>query len=252
MLRSRKFNLLRQFNLKKLGGAFVIVVFLCVGITYYAEWSNERFASELGEPPPAPVLSEPGAKTSNDEVLPLEQVTPLEQPEFVNEDNEDADKNVVVFNSEPAEPPELMDQEAPVEEAELSEPFTEFDLMSLLSAFDELPEEVTSLLDEDEEADEEAFEEAGTYFVEEYGQSPEVEEIIDRLQQMSGSPVEIDPLTGLFESWIQLLPEEDRETHRQLTNVIRQLHQVRTLESNSGPVRIEVRGLDPETARRLR
>ena len=251
MLRPRKFNLLRKFNLKKLGGVFVIVVLLCVGINYYAEWSNEHFASKFREPPQVSTSSEPAVETSNDsndEVPPVEQAISFEQPEFVDEDT---NTNIVVFDPEPVETPEPMDEETPVQAAELSESFTEFDLMLLLSEF-ELPEEVTSLLDENEDADEDDFEEAETYFVEEYGQSPEVEEIVDRLQQMSGSRVEIDPLTGLFESWVQLLPEEDQATHRELTDVIRQLHRVRALGGSGGPVRIEVRVLDPEAVRRLR
>lgn len=247
MIRSR-FGVLRKFSMKKLGGAFVIVLLLCVGINYYAEWSNERFVSKFREPPQVPVSSEPAAETSNDEVLPVQQATPLEQPEFVNED---AHTDVVVFDPAPVEVSVSMDQDIPVEETELSEPFTEFDLMSLLSEFDELPEEVTSLLDEDEDADAEDFVEAETYFVEEYGQSPEVEMIVDRLQQMSDGPVEIDPLTGLFEAWIQLLPAEDQETHRQLSSVITQLHQARAFEGAS-PVRLEVHVLDRDAVRQFR
>lgn len=247
MIKSR-FSVLRKFNMKKLGVAFVIVLFLCVGINYYAEWSNERFVSKFREPPQVPVSSEPAAETSSDEVLPTEQATPLEQPEFVNEDTH---TDVVVFDPASVEVSVSMDQDIPVEEAELSEPFTEFDLLSLLSEFDELPEEVASLLDETEDVDEEDVEEAETYFVEEYGQSPEVKMIVDRLQQMSDGPVEIDPLTGLFEAWIQLLPPEDQETHRQLSSVITQLHQVRALEGAS-PVRLEVHMLDPDAVRQLR
>ena len=91
----------------------------------------------------------------------------------------------------------------------------------------------------DEDADAADFEEAETYLVEEYGQSPEVEAIIDRLKQLSGGPVELDVLTGLFEAWIQVLPPEDQENRRQLMNVITQLNQAKALGGN-GEARIEI------------
>ena len=205
--------MLERFTMRMLGVAFVIVVLLCAGIYFYAEWSNKRFMSELGAPPQPPVASELTVETESEEV----STTLVEPTKFVSEDpNQDA----VVSEPESVDVPELMDEDVPVEATELSEPASEFDAMPLLSAFG-LPEEVTTLFDEG--ADEADFEEAEAYLVEEYGQSPEVEVIIDRLKQLSGGPVELDTLTGLFEAWIQVLPEEDRKNRRQLMNVKRRL-----------------------------
>ena len=39
--------MLEKVNMSLLGGAFVVVVLLCAGIYFYAEWSNKRFALEL-------------------------------------------------------------------------------------------------------------------------------------------------------------------------------------------------------------
>ncbi len=221
--------MLERFNMRMLGVAFVVVVLLCAGIYFYAEWSNKRFISELGVPPQPTVASEPTVEAETDQI----STTLVEPPEFVDEDpNTDA----VGSELEPVDVSELIDEDVSVEATEASEPESEFDATPLLSAFG-LPEEVTTLFDEG--ADEADFEEAEAYLVEEYGQSPEVEAIIDRLKQLSGGPVELDTLTGLFEAWIQVLPEEDRENRRQLMNVITQLNQAKALGADA-EVSIEV------------
>ena len=225
--------MLEKLNMRLLGIAFVVVVLFCAGIYFYTEWSNKRFISELGEPPQPTVASESVVETKSDEMS-----TTLSEPtEFVSEDSSE---DVVVLEPESSDVPELMDGEAPVEATEASEPTPEFDATPLLSAFG-LPEEVTTLFDEG--ADETDFEEAEAYLVEEYGQSPEVEAIIDRLKQLSGGPVELDTLTGLFEAWIQVLPEEDQENRRQLMNVITQLNQAKALGGDA-EVSIEVHVID--------
>lgn len=221
--------MLERFNMRMLGVAFVVVVLLCAGIYFYAEWSNKRFMSELGVPPQPTVASELTVEIETDQIA----TTLVEPPEFVDEDpNTDA----VGSELEAVDVPELVDEDVSVEATEASEPESEFDATPLLSAFG-LPEEVTTLFDEG--ADEADFEEAEAYLVEEYGQSPEVEAIIDRLKQLSGGPVELDTLTGLFEAWIQVLPEEDRENRRQLMNVITQLNQAKALGADA-EVSIEV------------
>lgn len=221
--------MLEKLNMRVLGIACFIVVLFCAAIYFYAEWSNKRFMSELGEPPQPTVASKSIVETKSDEM----STTLIEPTEFVSENsNEDA----IVSESESVDVPELMDEDVPVEATDASEPAPEFDATPLLSAFG-LPEEVTTLFDEG--ADETDFEEAEAYLFEEYGQSPEVEAIIDRLKQLSGGPVELDVLTGLFEAWIQVLPEEDRENRRQLMNALTQLNQVKALGGDA-EVSIEV------------
>lgn len=221
--------MLEKLNIRLLGIAFVIVVLLCIGIHFYAEWSNKRFVSELGTSPQPTTLSEPAAKTEANEI----STTLIEPTEFVDKA---PNKDVVVSEPESMDVSELMSEDVPVEATVPPKSASEFDATPLLSAFG-LPEEVTTLFDE--EADEADFEEAGAYLIEESGQSPEVEAIIDRLKQLSGGPVELDTLTGLFEAWIQVLPEEDRENRRQLMNVLTQLNQAKSLEGDA-EVSIEV------------
>ena len=221
--------MLKRFNMRMLGIAFVIVVMLCAGIHFYAEWSNKRFMSKLGEPPQPTVSSEPAIETETDEM----STTLIEPTEFVGEN-----PNTDTVESEPesVDLPEPMGEDVPVEATEASEPVSEFDATPLLSAFG-LPEEVTTLFDEG--ADEADFEEAQTHLIEEYGPSPEVEAIIDKLKQMSGGPVKLDDLTELFEAWIQVLPEADQENRRQLMGVLAQLNQVKALGADA-EVSIEV------------
>ena len=109
--------------------------------------------SELGEPPQPTVASESIVETKSDEM----STTLIEPTEFVSEDpNEDA----IVSESESVDVPELMNEDAPVEATDASEPAPEFDATPLLSAFG-LPEEVTTLFDES--ADETDFAEAEAY-----------------------------------------------------------------------------------------
>lgn len=227
----------RPIKLKVLGGACVGVVLLCAGIYYYVQWDNKRFMAEIGEPPRSTTASEPAAETQNDETQSVEQTTFIEPVEFVSD-------NGVVPESEPVEEPEPMDEEASVPQTDTSEitseTIPEFDPTPLLSAFG-LPEEVTSLFDEEVEAED--FEVAETHLVEAFGQSPEVEEIVDKLKQMSGGPVELSDLTELFEAWIRVLPEEDQGNRRQLMNVLTQLNQIGMAGGNA-PVGIEIRVID--------
>ncbi len=225
--------MLEKVNMTLLGGAFIVVVLLCAGIYFYAEWSNKRFASELGEPVQVNATSKPTPKLENSEILRVERKTAVKP---VGSANKDMSKKAVAPASEPTTDSELADEDAPVEETEATKSAAEFDVAPLLKAFG-MPEEVRTLLDEG--TGEEDFQKAETYLIGEYGQSPEVAAILERLKQMSGGPVELDELTGLFEAWIQVLPEEDRDTRRQLMGVLTQLYQAQTL-GGDGEIRIEV------------
>lgn len=199
----------KHINLSVFGIAFVVVVLLCAGIYFYVQWDNKRFVSELGTPPQFTTKST--AETRSDEIQPIEPT------EFTSENN-------AVLESDSIEGSALIDEDALVPQTDLSEPTSEFDPTPLLSAFG-LPEEVTSLFDES--AEETDLEEAQEHLSQKYGQSPEVEAIIDKLKQMSGGPVNIDDLTGLLEAWIQILPAEEQESRRQLMDALTQLYQVK-------------------------
>ena len=226
--------MLAKINMRLLGGAFVVVVLLCAGIYFYAEWSNKRFASELGEPPQVTTTSEPIPNAEDGEILGVAQTTPV-QP--IGTASAGKNKKAVVPESDPTKASALANEEGTVDETETAESASEFDVTPLLSAFG-MPEEVHTLLNEGSDAAD--FQAAETYLIGEYGQSPEVAAILDRLKQMSGGPVELDELTGLFEAWIQVLPEENRDTRRQLMDALTQLYQAQTSGGGSGEIRIEV------------
>ena len=225
--------MLEKINMRLLGGAFVVVVLLCAGIYFYAEWSNKRFASELGEPAQVTATSKTIPKSEDSETLRVEGETSVKT---VGSANKDVSEKAITSESESTSDSELAKEDAPVEETETAESAAEFDVTPLLKAFG-MPEEVRTLLQEG--TGEEDFEKAETYLIGEYGQSPEIAAILDRLKQMSGGPVELDELTGLFEAWIQVLPEENRETRRQLMDALTQLYQAQT-SGGGGEVRIEV------------
>ena len=62
---------------------------------------------------------------------------------------------------------------------------------------------------------------------------------------MSGRPVQLEEVTALFEAWIQVLPEEQHESRRQLMNVLTQINQVKAL-GGDGPVHISIQVQEPE------
>lgn len=214
----------KQLDLKVIGGIIIIAVLFLAGTYFFSQRSYERFASEIGASPESTTPSK--ATSESDKTKPGEQSKATQTPKSVN-------KNVKV---KPTVKSELAntakENEASAEKTETPQ----FDASSLMSTFG-LPEEVTSLLDEDaEEAD---IEKAQAYLAKKYGQSPKVDAIMDRLKQMSGGPVELEDLTALFEDWIEILPEEQQENRRQLMGVLTLLNQVKT-QGGSSPVQVIV------------
>ena len=213
----------KQLDLKVIGGMVIIAILLLAGTYFFSQRSYKRFESEIGVSPQSTMPSEAASEKSNSTLL----------PKSVNENIEIEPKPVV--ESDPNNI--IKDKETSAEKTDESE----FDPTQLLSAFG-IPEEVKSLLDED--AKEEDFERAQAHLTEKYGQSSEVDAIMDRLRQMSGGPVELDDLTALFEAWIQVLPEEEQENRRQLMGVLTLLNQAKA--QGGRPVHVVVGSdLDP-------
>ena len=203
----------KQLDLKVIVGVAIIAIFLLASIYLYSQWSYKRFTLELGEPPQS--------TTASQSVSPSEQSNSTQSPESVNGNHEVKPEPTV--ESEPIDITE--DKKVSAEITEESE----FDPTPLLSAFG-LPEEVASLLDGETKAGD--LEQAQEYLQKNYGQSPEVEAIMDRLKQMSGGPVELEDITALFEAWIQVLPEEQQENRRQLMRVLTMLRQSKNQGTN--------------------
>ncbi len=207
----------KQFDYKILVGIVIIGVLLVAGTHYFSQRSYEKFASDIGESPESTTSSK--AASESDTTKPVGQSKATQSPKKVNVNLKVESKPVI--DSEATNTTE--NKEATADQEVMAET-PEFDAASLMSAFG-IPEEVKSLLDEDvEEAD---FEKAQAYLAEKYGQSSEVDAIMDRLKQMSGGPVELDDLTALFEDWIKILPEEQQENRRQLMGVLTLLNQAK-------------------------
>ena len=216
----------KQLDLKVIGAIVIIAVLLVAGTYFFSQRSYERFASDIGVSPESTTPSK--AASESDTITPSEQSKPSQSPKSVNKNIKVDSKSV--GESESTNTTENM--EASAEKTETPK----FDASSLMSTFG-IPEEVKSLLDEDaEEAD---FEKAQAYLAEKYGQSSEVDAIMDRLRQMSGGPVELDDLTALFEDWIEILPEEQQENRRQLMGVLTLLNQAKA-QVGSNPVHVIV------------
>lgn len=216
----------KQFDYKIVVGIVIIGVLLIAGTHYFSQRSYEKFASDIEASSKSTTPSK--AASESDTTKPADQSKATQSPKSVSAK--------LKVESKPAVDSEATDttenQEATAEKPETPE----FDAASLMSAFG-IPEEVKLLLDEDvEEAD---FEKAQAYLAEKYGQSSEVDTIMDRLKQMSGGPVELEDLTELFEAWIEVLPEEQQENRRQLMGVLTMLNQAKA-QGNNGQVHVTV------------
>lgn len=226
----------KQLDGRILVGGVIIAVLIVCGIFVYSQWSYNRFADEIGETP----QSQPTvANKSNPTSTKIMQKANKANKANTNSD----DKN---------QPIKEIPQNLSIEEKQISDentdtsaPTTAFDSAQLLSAFG-MPEEITSILDGNSEEGE--LEQAEEHIKEKFGQSPAVEAIIDQLKNMSGRPVELNELTDLFEAWVQVLPEEEQKTRRQLMNAISQLNQIKELGSDDAPTIIEIEVGETEDA----
>jgi hypothetical protein len=220
----------KQLDIKVIGGIIFIAALLLAGIHFYSKWSYNRFATEIGVSSESTTQSN---ATENDITKSVEQSKSTQTQKSGDENVKVQPKSTV--KSELANT--AKENEVSAEKTETPE----FDASSLMSTFG-IPEEVKALLGENaEEAD---FEKAQEYLAEKYGQSPEVDAIMDRLKQMSGGPVELEDLTALFQDWIEILPEDQQENRQQLMGVLTLLHQAKA-QGGSSPVHVIVgEGLD--------
>lgn len=214
--------MLKQFELRILAGAIIIAILFIGGIYLYSKWNFNRFSADLGGSPTSTTASQSALVNKTDPST----VQDKQLLEKVNINSTD-------INHQPSDE---------TKQENTSEPSSEFDPNQLLSAFG-MPDEVKSLLDEN--ADEKDFEKAQKHLTERYGESPEVEAIMDKLKQMSGGPVELEDITELFEAWIQVLPEDQQENRRQLMGVLKVLNQAKA-QGDNVPVKVMVgTDLDP-------
>lgn len=204
-----------QFDYRILIGILSIGILFVVGMYIYTQRSVERFISEIGVN---------HTTTTLDKSIPETDTNPRSENSHgtLSPKSESANrivKSKTAVESEATNTTEKMDASA--EKTAKSE----FDPTQLLSTLG-LPEEVTTLFDED--ADETDLEKVQDYLTENYGQSTEVEVIVNRLRQMSGGPVKLDDLISLFEEWIQVLPEGQKENQHQLMDVLTLLNQIKS------------------------
>ena len=215
-----------------IGGVIIAVLIIC-GIFVYSQWSYNRFADEIGETPQSqPTVANKSNPTS---------AKIMQKANKANTNSDD--KNQLI--KEIPQNLSIEEKQISEENSDTSTPTTDFDPTQFLSAFG-VPEEITSILDGNSEEGE--LEQAEEQLKEKFGQSPAVEAIIDQLKNMSGRPVELNEITALFEAWIQVLPEEDQKTRRQLMNAISQLNQIKELGSGDAPTVIAIEVGETEDA----
>ncbi|MCG9128576.1 hypothetical protein JT359_13335 [Candidatus Poribacteria bacterium] len=143
-------------------GGVIMAVLIVGGIFVYSQWSYDRFADEIGESPsPQTIKADKNKLASSD----------------IKNKTKRVDANSTVLNQSSKKITEKIpteEKQVSVENTNIPIPAIEFDPTQLLSAFG-MPEEVTSLLDE--EIEEGEFEQAEEHLKGKYGNSPAVEAI---------------------------------------------------------------------------
>lgn len=206
-------------------GGVIIAVLIIGGIYVYSQWSFNRFADEIGESPPPQMTIVDKNKLATSEIKNKTKIVDTNST-VLNQSSKKRIENIPIEEKQISE-----------ENSDTSTSTTEFDTTQLLSAFG-VPEEITTLLDEETQDGEHEL--AEEQLKEKYGNSPAVDAIIEDLKAMSGRPVGLSEITSLFEAWIQVLPEEEQKTRRQLMNSITQLNQIKELGSDNVPTIITI------------
>lgn len=220
----------KQLDLRIIGGILIIGILCWAGTYFISKRSYNRFASEIDAASDSTQSTERVLENATNTTDPLSK--PKSQDKTFNKNTRTEQSNVADSENTTI----TKEKEGQTENSQ-KQPTSNFDTNALFSTIG-IPEEVTSLLDEDvEEAD---FKKAEAHLTEKYGQSPEVEAIINKLKQLSGGPVEIDDLISIFDAWIQVLPEDQQDTRKQLRDVITQLNMVKTMGVSDSPVIIEL------------
>lgn len=230
--------------IKILGIAAILVIFFCVGIFFFTRWENQHFVEKLPELPkfedlttqvekrklklkqgPAQILS---ASIVEPEVLENPSITPeisdveTEMQAFQETDTAEFDLELDPLSLSTVELPEAL-PESPVEG---------IDGVKVKTA----SQDYNDFLETDPDY---AYDRLTDRFKEMFGDRPEIETLVENIRRSNEGTLTLDDAITMTEASISLLPADETETIRQLSENLEVFREIKAFQEEGGHVNVE-------------
>ena len=233
-----------QSTLKVLSIGTILTVLICSGLFFYLRWENQRFVTELPQPPNFDVPQTPAEqrtltiKEGPEQSLPTATI----EPEVV--------ENLPIT----PEIPDIETERQAFQETDLSEFDLELDPLSFSTV--ELPEglpespidgidwvkvkatsqDYNDFLETDPDY---AYERLTDRFQEMFGDRPEIETLVENIRRSNEGTLTLDDAITMAEASISLLPADETEAIRQLSENLEVFREIKAFQEEGGHVNVE-------------
>ena len=233
-----------QSTLKVLSIGTILTVLICSGLFFYLRWENQRFVSELPELPKFEEIS-----------VPVEQrrlklkADPAQVPSVTTVEPEGVENLPIT-----PEIPDIETEEQAFQETDTAEFDLELDPLSLSTV--ELPEtlpespvegidwvkvkaasqDYNDFLESDPDY---AYDRLTDRFKEMFGDRLEVETLIETIRRSNEGTLTLDDAITMAEAAISLLPADETEAIRQLSENLEVFREIKAFQEEGGHVNVE-------------
>ena len=233
-----------QFYIKVLGIGVILTVLICSGLFFYLRWENQRFVTELPQPPNFDVSQAPAEQRALTIKKGAEQSHPMAtiEPEVLEE------LPVIL------EIPDVKTEEQSFQETDLSEFDLELDPLSFSTV--ELPEalpespidgidwvkvkatsqDYNDFLETDPDY---AYERLTDRFQEMFGDRPEIETLVETIRRSNEGTLTLNDAIAMTEASLSLLPADETEAIRQLSENLEVFREIKAFQKEGGHVNVE-------------
>ena len=230
--------------IRVLGIGTILTVLISIGIFFYVRWDHRRFVTELPQPPKFDVASAPVEQrtltikkgpeqffptaTIEPEVLEELPVTP-EIPDIETEEQAFQEMDLSEFDLE-LDPLSLSTIELP--EALPESPIEGIDWVKVKAA----SQDYNDSLETDPDY---AYERLTDRFKEMFGDRPEIETLVENIRRSNEDTLTLDDAIAMTEAAIDLLPTDETEAIRQLSENLEVFREIKAFQEEGGHVNIK-------------
>ena len=233
-----------QSYIKVLGIGAILTVLICSGLFFYLRWENQRFVGELpalpkfedisvpveqrGLKPKKYPAQMPSVTTVEPEVLENPSITPeisdieTEKQAFQETDTDEFDLELDPLSLSIIELPEAL-PESPVEG---------IDWVRVKAA----SQDYNDFLEADPDY---AYDRLTDRFKEMFGDRPEIETLVENIRRSNEGTLTLDDAIAMAEASISLLPAEETEAIRQLSENLEVFREIKAFQEEGGHVNVE-------------
>lgn len=231
-------------KIKILGIATILVISFCVGIFFYTRWENQHFVEKLPELPKFENFTTPGeqrglklkerptqippAATVEPEVLENLPITP-EIPNVETESQAFQETDQSRFDLE-LDPLSLLTVELP--EALPESPVEGIDWIKVKAA----SQDYNDFLETDPDY---AYDRLTDRFQEMFGDRPEIATLVENIRRSNEGTLTLDDAITMAEASISLLPADETEAIRQLSENLEVFREIKAFQEEGGHVNVE-------------